>query len=275
MDCDSVFNSDEGCPICDSTKDDKEISHGIKMEDTSVNKDSRSPIYDTERTLQLERKIKEVSMKLDKIEDQQLERNIKEVSVELKKIDDYHIDRLSHIEDYISSLDKAVVNIKKENVNEDRVNHLEDCIRSLDKAVVNIKKETVNEDRVNHLEDCISSLDKVVVKIKKENVKEELNLVKEDLQNHLNRAHKVDQDVMKLQEKAENNMELKFKNLKAEVHKEFENQVDVIHTNNKEINEIRKSANEIISERNDTKTEITNLKDAIYDIQELITNKED
>ena len=159
IECGSSFNFGEDCPVCENTRDENEVSHEIKIENIEEIKETRSPIYDTERERHLERKIEEVSKKLE-------------------KIDEYHI------------------------------------------------------ERVSNLWECVSTIDGIVVDMQKQNFTEELNDVKKHLNNQLDRAHKVDQDVMDLQEKAENKIDIKeeFKILKAEVHKEFENQVEVIHT---------------------------------------------
>ena len=81
FECGSTFNLDEDCPECEGPKYEEEKSHEIKIEEIAENweyKESRSPIYDTEEKLKLERKIDEVSK-------------------ELKVIDDWAIDRVNNL----------------------------------------------------------------------------------------------------------------------------------------------------------------------------------
>ena len=88
-------------------------------------------------------------------------------------------------------------------------------------------------------------------------------------QNHVDRAKKVDQDVMELQEKAENNIRIKkeFEDLRTEVQEAFKNQVEVIQRQDDEIEEIKESANILIKERNQTLTDVAQIASEVNDIR--------
>ena len=60
-------------------------------------------------------------------------------------------------------------------------------------------------------------------------------------QDHIDRADKVDQDVMEIQEKVVNEIRIKkeFEDLKIEVQEAFKTQVEVIHEQGDEIDEIK------------------------------------
>ena len=62
-------------------------------------------------------------------------------------------------------------------------------------------------------------------------------------QDHVDRAKKIDEDVLELQEEAENNIRIKkeFEDLRTELQEELKNQVEVIQRQEEEIEEMKNS----------------------------------
>ena len=99
-------------------------------------------------------------------------------------------------------------------------------------------------------------------------------------QDHVDRAKKIDQDVLELQEEAENNIRIKkeFEDLRTEVQEEFKNQVEVIQRQDEEIEEMKNSANIPIKERNQNQTEVAQIAFEVNDLrlwkEEITVQKE-
>lgn len=120
-------------------------------------------------------------------------------------------------------------------------------------------------ERVDHLIECVQTLDKAIANIQKEKYPkqfEEFRVeVAQNLQEHVDRAAVIDKEVRDLHKEAEISFGIKkeFEELKTAVKEEFDNQVEIIHKQDENIEEIRISANILIDERNQKKDEVDQL----------------
>ena len=130
FECGSTFPYDEDCPECEVPQPSEEENHSSIKEETPEIREyvnQRSPIYDTEDKLKLERKIEKVTE-------------------ELKIVDNWTTKSVTNLKDSVIKLDKIVSAMQKEDYAEQFTDFKIEVVKSL-------------QDQVNTIDDARADAD--------------------------------------------------------------------------------------------------------------------